>query len=247
MKTQERKSYYGSDSNRQYNPVGVVARFYSRMYQREKSDSPDQSRVQLAKRIMPYMQQLGNDDYVLGLGSGTQLFEKQYLTTYTTNAKIVTLDIAEIERRRLLAIKYGVEHVVGDGSKLPFADNVFSFAVSNMALDFMPENAISELHRVLKPNAHALVGLHHPVLIPDDLEKLLEDPVIKQNVRDVLNFWKYLKDNNILFTNPNEIRNRFEKHGFIVKRVRETHDEHDKWWEVDLFNAKLWAREESNL
>lgn len=50
----------------------------------------------------------------------------------------------------------------------------------------------------------------------------------------MLDFFKYLKDNNILLTDIPTIHEKFSGHGFIVGRVMEANDGLDKWWEVDM-------------
>ena len=228
-------------------PVEESHEFYSWFYTKNKDDSPDDSRILLQRRLGRYIAKFGEDDCMLDLGAGRQALEKGYIAPRgkVPPFKIVTLDIAELSRKQLLADRYGVMHVKANGSQLPFYNDQFSLVVSNMALDFMPRDAISEAYRVLRPGHYAIVNLHHPSLIPANLDELLENEKIAGRQRnkfrkswEVLLFWKYLRDNSILFANSNEIRARFGEIGFEIKSVDETKTQTDTWWEVDLFKPE---------
>ena len=226
--------------------VATTASYYSDFYTRNKEDSPDFSRTSLLRRARRYTNDLGSQDYVLDLGAGRQILERMYVQAYgRPRFGIVTVDIADIGEKILLTARYpiNIRHVRANGAQLPFPHNSFPLVLSNMALDFMPRNAISEMYRVTRPSGHALVNLHHPSLIPANLDELLEKSGTvgwnhRRNVGrihpEVLAFWKYLRDNRILFENPYEIRTAFSEHGFIVQDVRETSKREDTWWEVDL-------------
>lgn len=222
-------------------PAPRIDDFYTSLYQSgEKSDSPDKSRVSMARRMRVQFGELGPDDSVVSLGSGPQVIERQYLSAYRDMTwKTVTLDFAQIVAKKLLAKKQNINHTTAKGEFLPFQNESFSGAISNMALDFMPERAFAEIYRVLKPGSPVIVNLHHPDMIPDNLEELNKNGEINP---DVYNQWKYLKENNILFSSPEQIRDKFQRYGFRVERVALSNERdlshEDKWWEVDLIKPK---------
>lgn len=219
------------------NPQAVQIEFYSGLYKVHKSDSPDLSRALLIRRVAPYFSDLGNNDIVLELGSGRQIVTREYLRDRFAQPsfKIVTLDIADIARKKLLAKdKNCVTHLRADGSQLPFQDGSFALVVSSMALDFMGEEAIPEVYRVLRPGGKAEINLHHPNLIPNDLDELLKRRKITKTEKVILEYWSFLKRNHILTSNSETLRARFENYGFEVENLAEAQDDKDTWWEVSL-------------
>lgn len=219
------------------NPREVQVSFYSDFYRKNKSDSPDASRTSLLRRSVPHMSGLGGEDYVLELGSGRQILTREYLRDRQAQPSftVVTLDIAEITRKQLLAGEsLSVSHIRADGGRLPFQSGKFALVVSSMALDFMGEEAIPEVHRVLKPGGRAEINLHHPNLIPKDLDQLLVRRKIPKAERTVLEYWLYLREQEVLTSDPELLRGRFVKNGLAVEKLVEAHDSHDTWWEVSL-------------
>lgn len=216
----------------------IVQGFYSRMYRREKQDSPDASRYSLERRAKIAFSGLPKESFVLDLGAGRRIFEREYNRSFgVPGYRIVTVDFADIKKDQLLIDHPTFNHFQADGKRLPFASGSFSGAVSNMALDFMGHEAIEELSRVLKPQAVALINLHHPFLIPPDIEKRLENRFLNPAARTVLTFWKYLKDNDILFKSKEQIIKAFQNDGFKVLGVKEAKDGTDKWWELDMVKS----------
>jgi len=213
-------------------------RFFSRSYANYsyKSDSPEQSRISLLKNSRMLISELNESDCVLDLGAGKQVFERQYFNAYgKPSCNIVTLDIAELDKYQLLVGGHErTTHIIANGAILPFNHDVFSLIISNMALDFMPDSAKKEVYRVLKPGGHALINLHHPFLIPDNIDDLLNNRKLKEGCRIRLEFWKYLKEHGILFESSEKIRGTFTNYGFTVDKIAEVGDGRDKWWEVEL-------------
>ena len=240
-----------SPENRQYknlpsreeqitDPVVATRDFYSEIYLRFKQDSPDSSRTSLTRRAKHLLSQLTEEESVLDLGAGRQIFEREYARSYgKPTCQIVTFDIAKLRKRQLLTSSFRASHIRGNGERLPFKNESFSLVLSNMALDFMPEIAIDELYRVVKPNGHVFINLHHPDLIPENLDELLNNKKLKKQERSVYEFWKFLRDNDKLLQDPDEIRTKFFSRGFRIIRLNEATDNRDKWWEVDLVKIPL--------
>lgn len=223
-------------------PKEILLNFYDHLYRgRSKSDSPDMSRISLLRRMHPILSTLDPDARVLDLGSGKQIMERQYRAAYgNPNCSIVTVDFSKIHKQQLLMRNTrDITHIQADGDELPFLDGVFMGVLSNMALDFMSRNAIKELHRVMSPNSHGFINLHHPSLIPDDLDDLLAKPHNSTAEQQIYTFWDFLRRNNMLTDNSNEISDRFTAAGFVLTNsVRLGEDTTDKWWEVDMIKPR---------
>jgi len=204
------------------------------------------------RRCDPYFSSLEQGDFILDIGAGRQIFENEYAKyreknkSEPLNCRIITFDLADIKNDQLFT---NHPHIQADGTNLPFADGSIAGAVSNMALDFIPKEAIGELNRVLKQGASVFLNLHHEHLIPlyldYDLNRLLKKIQDKNKFKGripekwlqdfaVLNHRKYLRDNNILYKSEKQIREIFGQNDFKVLRATEATDGKDKWWEVDL-------------
>ncbi len=220
-----------------FEPRKHLEKFYSNLYRGDaNSDSPEQTKTSLLARSVSHIFSLREEDVIMDIGSGPQIIPRQLYKSYgPPKCKIVTVDMADIpEHKLLMKNRSNVTHVKADGSRLPFGNETFSLAVSNMALDLMPKETISELYRVSKPDSRAFLNLHHPLIIPENLDELLSDPRIKKGQKRALVFWQYLKRNNILFKNQTEIENAFVNAGFSIINIKEAGNSSDKWWEVDL-------------
>lgn len=208
--------------------------FYTRYYVSEKEDSPNKSRVSLRKRLRNVCNSFAPNALVLDVGAGRQVFEREYAQAYGKQGlRMVSVDIASVSHKNMLA-NAAAAHIRASGGTLPFNASVFDAAVSSMALDFMPPEAVLETQRVLKPGGKVLLNLHHPSLIPEKLDNIARRNRLSQRTREILDFFKYLRDNNILLADIPAIYERFEGHGFEVERIIEASDSHDKWWEVDM-------------
>ncbi len=212
---------------------------YTTLYKGEKSDSPEFSRVSLIRRFRPQLLTLTSTDFVLDLGAGRQIFERQYLSTYGHPlCQIISLDMAYLKRFQLLAGRsQRITHIQADGAHLPFVDRAFSLVVSNMAFDFMPEEAIQEVHRVLKPGGRLLVNFHHPFLIPNNIGEKIKRGAKSKGIQTVHEVWGYMQEHNILFSNPTDITDKFKRFGFKVETAKEARAREDIWWEVDMQKA----------
>lgn len=211
-----------------------------------KEDSPDESRASLIKKVHPHISSLPEGSFVLDLGAGRQIFEKEYEDRYgRPKCNIVTVDIASIRKCRLLAQNY--PHLQASGRSLPFPNEIFDIVISNMAFDFMLPQALPELYQIVKPGGAAFLNLHHPSLVNYDIDrekhKLMRSlrgkktiPVQKALQLAVYSHHKYLRDNRLLFETPDQIVEAFGTAGFEVKQVRikSDTDNFNKWWEVDM-------------
>lgn len=201
-------------------------------------DAPDKAVDSLLKRAEMIFRDLGYRNVVLDLGSGPQIFEKIYIDKIgPLPSHVFTLDIAKLKKFQLLEKKNPlVSHVTANGEHLPFAGESLSGALSSSALDYMPKAALRELHRVLKPGAPVALNLHHPKMIPQNLDWQLYYAREEERTKTlrVLAQWKYFRDNRLLYESATQIKQEFEKTGFCVNRVEYATDKTEHWWEVDI-------------
>lgn len=106
--------------------------------------------------------------------------------------------------------------------------------------------AINEVNRILMPDGRLEINLHHPSLIPEDLDSLLTSRHLSHRERDTYNYWKFLRDNKILSEDPDVISRRFTDCGFTLDNICLAEDEYDKWWEVSLVKSRNAKGGESN-
>ncbi len=242
-----------------YDPDGELNAFYTAYYKfsrknqknmecENREDSPDESRESLIKRVHPFVEFLPETSIVLDLGAGRQIFERGYEDAYgRPKCQIVSVDIANIRKEQLLAQDY--PHIQVSGRNMPFRDEVFEIAISNMAFDFMLPEVLPELHRVTKPGAQVFLNLHHPSLVQYDINRELtqvsrkikyEEKYGKKSddklrlKRAVFLYHRYLRDSKVLFETDDQIKCYFNNGGFEVLFVNLQSDLRDKWWEVDL-------------
>lgn len=169
--------------------------------------------------------------------------------------KIVTVDIADLFSDQLFTTgNPNVVHVQASGTQLPFADDTFASGFSNLAIDFMPKNTLHEFRRVIQEGAPISVNLHHPDIITppginDELlrlqrkigqQKKYHKPL---NIKDqmalvALKHKVYLRENDILFQDEDQIERTFTAAGFAIQDIRLNRSLYDKWWEVDMTNGR---------
>lgn len=240
-----------------HNPDGESLAYYSLYYGfngvnrknklwENKKDSPDESRTSLIKKVHPHISSLSHEGFVLDLGAGRQIFEKEYEDKYgRPKCSIVTVDIANIPKYRLLA--QGYQHLQASGRSLPFHNEKFDIVISNMAFDFMLPQALPELYRIIKPGGAAFLNLHHPSLVNYDIKQKLHKlmrsfrckkiiPEQKELQLAVYRYHGYLRDKRILFETEDQIVEVFTTAGFEIKQIEVESDAHNlnKWWEVDI-------------
>jgi ubiquinone/menaquinone biosynthesis C-methylase UbiE len=146
---------------------------YTEYYRHQENDSPYESRRHLIHRLLTTiehkLEQGQQTVRILDMGAGKQVLEKELQQSsrfqkIAANVQIITLDIAYLKKEQLLA--QDISHVVADGSRLPFASDIFDVVYSSMAIDFMPRaEAFAEIQRVSAADASYIFNFHHPDLI----------------------------------------------------------------------------------
>jgi len=136
---------------------GASAKFYS-----FKSFLRGQSRL-YAK--MAEIIRLGPGQKLLDVGCGTGELLFRLAKKYGEGVELHGIDPSEdmikIARKRAKRGGPFVSFQIGEGESLPFADESFDWVVSSLAMHHMPlpgkKQALSEIHRVLRPGGWALI------------------------------------------------------------------------------------------
>ncbi|MFH1754019.1 MAG: class I SAM-dependent methyltransferase [Candidatus Omnitrophota bacterium] len=97
---------------------------------------------------------------VLDIGCGTGELAKK-LSSRFKNANVNGVDISEtmIEKASAKNMDKAVSFRVGDVEKLPYKENSFDVLTCSHSFHHYPnkDKALSEMHRVLKPNGHLMI------------------------------------------------------------------------------------------
>lgn len=213
--------------------VDRLKNYYSTLYRGAiKHDSPDLTRIHTIRRIVGIIRDCGcNPPNILDIGSGPQSLVKEFYIAYGKRKEYMdhsffTMDVADIPREKLLMNKYGPSnHTRGGALNLPYLNGSFGIVVSNMAIDFLPDEAYREVYRVLNPGGYAIFSFHHPYLLTSDLDK---------NDEIKAEFYNYLREANKLFSCKGDIQVKLKSFGLSALEITEQADRHlsDKWWEV---------------
>lgn len=235
----DRKAWFHK-SDGKIMPLNEVYKHY---WQKHIEHSPKDSRSSLLKKIKRHSWDLKKEDFVFDLGAGRQLMELEYKQKYgKPNFTFITLDYAEINKNKLLAVN--AMHVKADGNKLPFKDNSFKLIASNMSLDFMSLDAIKEVGRVLDTNGHAFINLCFSYMDASlyETEYILGTKELIVTETEKPRFWgHWRKKNNLLINSPKDIPPMFQTAGFVVKNIQANKEQYGDttWWEVDLRKNSL--------
>lgn len=230
--------------NNEQSSQRIMSDVYGVYWRNEKTHGPSEARTSLLKRVMQSAVKLEESDWILDLGSGRQILERQIERDWADKirAKIATIDIAELRKKQLLMRDDGkTHHARGDGASLPYKDASFAMAVSSMGLELMPTGAIAELARVLKPNGKALLNVLDPS-ISTNRRDLIAQPRRRTTDSDrrSQNFWShYAREGNIFNKGESAIRSVMEEYGLNIDRI-ETREERDTAWiEIDATRNRL--------
>jgi ubiquinone/menaquinone biosynthesis C-methylase UbiE len=206
----------------------ILTEFYSKVYRgNEKHDSPEMSRIKMIRSLSTLCQNIDKRISILDIGAGRQALERQFYsthknTTWINHVSFFTVDIADIFNYKLLTSRSPkVTHIRANAVTLPFQDNAFDITVSNLAIDFLPHDAFSEVSRTLSEHGNAIFHFHHPSLTKNQSP----NPSISK-------FWDYLDDHSVLFQNERSIVHTLGQHGLDVFKSNIETDGKDSWWAV---------------
>jgi len=101
---------------------------------------------------------------VLDIACGTGILTEQFVRMGANVSAIdLTPKAVELTKKRLALYGLTAEVLEADAQHLPFVDNTFDFVCAWGCLMHMPETeqAIAEIHRVLKPGGKCMVMMYH--------------------------------------------------------------------------------------
>lgn len=242
---------------------------YSLFYETNVSDTSPESRRSIIIRLNGAIPGMRRGGVILNLGSGRQPLEDEHIKefgvpgivysetgAYVHAYNFLTVDHAALDEDQLLAREAPhVSHIRASGDKLDMiADASIDIAISNLALDFMPREAVAELYRVLVPGGKVFLNLSNSRLVTSDN---LDDSFARLNKKMFGNKWnrrkpqktkdvqellmlrnrRMLRDAHWLFEDKDQIRNAFTAYGFSVTCItpfQEQDKDRSRLWEVDL-------------
>lgn len=219
-------------------PLSQIYRFYTGQYADGQITSycPEGSNRSLLRKVKHMMDQLPTDSRILDLGSGNFYLARLLQVHYklhnipTPSVRIVSVDYARITKPTHLE----TDAIRADGAHLPFQDNVFEGAASNLALDYMGKEAIFDLLRVLKPGARAYINLMQRSMLPSTLSHI-DSTELTLRQRDTYDACKYLADNQILHKDADSLQQQYESFGFqVLSLAAGDNQTKDKWWELEV-------------
>lgn len=112
--------------------------------------------------VMGFDQFKGKRLLEVGCGMGTDLLQFARGGAFCTGVDLTPRSV-EISSLHFGLYDMRADFVLGDGERLPFANESFDVVYSNGVLHHTPDTAqaVRELHRVLRPNGVAKVMLYH--------------------------------------------------------------------------------------
>lgn len=214
-----------------------VRDYFSKAYAHgQKHDSPEKSRISIARRIKRALRRV-RTKRILNIGSGPQSIERQMICSannadrgFLEQFHFITLDNARIPPHRLLGHKLRcVSHIQATACSLPFHDATFGLVFSNLAIDFAPQKAFRELGRVAVEGAPIVLNLHHPRLVPLDLHRGNELQKI---------FWRRFIEDELIFGDENQIERILQMYRIRVDEIilnceDAVRSSRNMWWEVE--------------
>lgn len=233
-----------------------VAAHYEHMYKTDSEDSPERSRLEVARFIRERLRTIAptpeHRANIANIGSGPQLLEKVMFAslgktgtagkdreTLANAVNYITLDIAPIDPQKLRMSRPNFLHVRAQAEMLPLKDDSFDIIVSNLAIDFAPRKALSHVAQALRKKSPEhpeggtfYINLHHPSMM-QTIAAETADPFVAQFIKGGLT----AQDNPEtvkFYDSAEEIRAVFRAHGLSVASVEEVYDAQtrDAWWRV---------------
>lgn len=233
-----------------------IAGHYEQMYKTDAEDSPERSRLELARFIREHLRSLAptpeHRANIANIGSGPQLLERvMFFSLGKTGpagkdrdilaqaVNYITLDIAPIDSKNLHMPLPNFLHVRAQAEMLPLKDDSFDLIVSNLTIDFASRKALGYVAQALRRKSaeHPLGGtfyinLHHPAMMRAITESNT-DEFVTQFIRAGLTA-ENNPDTVKFYESADEIKTVFATYGLHVNSVEEVyeHGTRDAWWRV---------------
>lgn len=180
----------------------ILGAQYTEYYETEMQDSPEASISRMVNLLIPVISERlrsAQNVIILDVGSGRQILEQALFSdrrfkSFSKRVKIISMDIASLTKQQLFEANR-VTHLQACGSSLPIANHAVDIAVSNLALDLMPQASFGELKRVIKTDGTVVLTFHHPNLIEIARMRL---PLLLHNLRTVVQKLRHGKNSSKL-------------------------------------------------
>jgi ubiquinone/menaquinone biosynthesis C-methylase UbiE len=123
----------------------------------------------MRRRSLIDLLQPAQDERILEIGPGIGYYSLDVAPRLSPNGQLDVLDLQqpmldELRRRRAALLIDNITETLGDARRLPYPNAVFDAAYLVATLGEMPakDEALRELHRVLKPAGRLVVGEGQP-------------------------------------------------------------------------------------
>ena len=221
-----------------------LSEFYTPFYAYGSGhDSPNQSRVNMARRIRKEIEGTKEPQRVLGIGAGRGEVEgtltrdahgsgNRVWQSLVRQSQFVTIDIADIPPRKLVS-KRTRTHVRADSRQLPFATDSFGICTSNLSIDMLRRNengdyerTLGEMRRVLCVGGVALLSFHASSLF-DNLSEVYSG---RGGVRE--QYFDGKSAHNPFYQHAEDIAEDLHAVGFKDVASTMVVEGQDEWWET---------------
>lgn len=228
--------------------------FYTPYYRESgRHDSPDRSRVEMARSVVNAIVDSGEPQNVLDVGAGrADIFGSILRNTYrpevqelVDRSRFFAVDIAEIGLRQ--RIKPGsIFHVQADSRQLPFREGAFGVIFSNLSIDMLRRNgngdyeqALKEVYRVAKGGAAIKFNFHPSGLFDKLSREYIQVPSSGSGQDRVLRgYFTGDAADNPFYSDEQTIREELTEAGLAVGPVVLTNNASgrlpatDEWWKA---------------
>lgn len=162
-----------------------------------------------SENVMEFLETQEGNILDLGSGSGRHLSKIKKGKIWLLDFSKGMIKLAEEKAKKE---KISAEFFISNMEKLPFKNNFFDSAICISSLHCLETSkkrtlAVKELHRVLKPKAHALIGVWNK-----NSERFKNSP------KERFVKWRDKGERFYYLYEPEEIYDLFKKHGFKIKK-----------------------------
>lgn len=215
-------------------------------------DSPDRSRVAMARRIFSTIVDNNGSCTVLDVGSGPLpielevahlLAQKPYQKLrdkFQENGRFYSLDLSIIPSNRIAKAtrRLPLLHAQADAEALPYTSGSIDVVVANHSFDMLGvtsaefERGLVEVARVLKPDGIFLANFHHASL-GSSFAEMVEDRMDSPDENTFVAQYYDPARENPYFETENDIQSRLHEAGLHIGQIVLDSDNYDQWWSVE--------------
>ena len=202
---------------RRFNDLGING-FMARWYDKNSRDHRIEELRNYAKEAAKHVEQ-GGSILEVAPGPGYLAIELAKLGSYKIIGLDISKDFVDIAQANAKRAGVEIEFQQGNVANMPFSDNMFDFLICTAAFKNFKEplKALSEMYRVLKPGAAALIIDMNGNVSNQQLDSLINE----MNVKGIEALFMKLTFKHFLR------RGAYSKDGFITLLSKTTFKKYD--------------------